>query len=276
MATKSRTKPIWERSPPAKRKRSRKTTLTPGQKAEAKRAAKTAGRPYPNLVDNARVARKARKKKSSPRAAGKGAARAAAKGPAKQRGKGTQQASAKKKRATAAKRKRATGAGKTPARRPTRRSGPGSPKRDSARKTAGKSARAAERPRRQQGRATPSASRTRDPAGGLTAAGRAEFARRDGAHLKPGVKKATRDMTPEEMRRKGSWATRFYGRARLPPLVDADGKPTRFARSAHAWGEPVPRTEAAARAIAERGRALLAAYRRTRGKHAKGSSARIR
>jgi hypothetical protein len=36
-------------------------------------------------------------------------------------------------------------------------------------------------------------------------------------------------MTPAEMRRKGSWATRFYGRKRLPRLVDAQGRPTRFA-----------------------------------------------
>lgn len=105
---------------------------------------------------------------------------------------------------------------------------------------------------------------TRDPKGGLTAAGRAEFRRSEGAHLKPGVKKAQRDMTPDEMRRKGSWATRFYGRANLPPLRDANGKPTRFALTAAAWGEPVPKTVAAARRIAAKGRRLLEAYRRSR------------
>lgn len=103
---------------------------------------------------------------------------------------------------------------------------------------------------------------TKDPRGGLTAAGRAEFRRREGAHLKPGVKKAVRDMSPDEMRRKGSWAARFFGRETLPPLLDDDGKPTRFALSAHAWGEPVPRTEAAARRIAAKGRRLLAAARK--------------
>lgn len=108
---------------------------------------------------------------------------------------------------------------------------------------------------------------TKDPEGGLTSAGRAEFRRRDGAHLKPGVRKAMRDMTPEEMRRKGSWAARFYGRRTLPPLVDAAGRPTRFALSAHAWGEPVPRTEAAARRIAAKGRRLLEAARKAREKH---------
>ena len=71
-------------------------------------------------------------------------------------------------------------------------------------------------------------------------------------------------MTPQEMRRKGSWAVRFYGRAKLPPLVDANGRPTRHALSAHAWGEPVPKTVAAARRIAEKGERLLARYHRTK------------
>ena len=34
------------------------TALTPAKKASAKKAAKSAGRPYPNLVDNMRAARK--------------------------------------------------------------------------------------------------------------------------------------------------------------------------------------------------------------------------
>jgi len=93
----------------------------------------------------------------------------------------------------------------------------------------------------------------------LTAAGRKEFFRKEGAHLKPGVKKRERQMTAEEMRRKGSWAARFYGRSgSLPPLRDKHGKPSRFALTAAAWGEPVPKTTAAARKIAEKGRRLLA------------------
>ena len=101
--------------------------------------------------------------------------------------------------------------------------------------------------------------RTKDPKGGLTAAGRREYRRKDGAQLKPGVRKPVKDMSREEMRRKGSWATRFYGRKRLPPLTK-NGKPTRFALTAAAWGEPVPRTVAAARRIAAKGRRLLARY----------------
>jgi hypothetical protein len=99
--------------------------------------------------------------------------------------------------------------------------------------------------------------RTKDPRGGLTAAGRREFTRKEGSHLKPGVKKAVGEMTREEMRRKGSWAVRFYGRQTLPALRDKNGRPTRFALTAAAWGEPVPKTVAAARKIARKGHTLL-------------------
>ena len=105
--------------------------------------------------------------------------------------------------------------------------------------------------------------KTKDPQGGLTAAGRKAFAKSEGAHLKPGVKKAERDMSPEDMRRKGSWASRFYGRkGKLPPLTDQNGDPTRFALTARAWGEPVPKTAAAARKIAAKGKRLLEKYER--------------
>jgi hypothetical protein len=111
----------------------------------------------------------------------------------------------------------------------------------------------------------PTRASLKDPRGGLTAAGRRAFARREGAHLRPGVKKPVARMSPQEMRRKGSWAIRFYGRPRLPALVDPKGRPTRFALSAAAWGEPVPRTQAAARRIAAKGRRLLARYHRRAG-----------
>jgi len=112
----------------------------------------------------------------------------------------------------------------------------------------------------------------KDPAGGLTAAGRREFRRRDGSHLRPGVKKAEADMSPVDKKRKGSWAVRFYGRAgTLPPLRGEDGAPTRFALSAAAWGEPVPRTEAAARKIAAKGRRLLAQYQKEKSKRSRAA-----
>jgi hypothetical protein len=50
---------------PWKRKRPKGTKRTPlfsADKREAKAAAKEAGRPYPNLVDNMRVARKKKKR----------------------------------------------------------------------------------------------------------------------------------------------------------------------------------------------------------------------
>lgn len=107
-------------------------------------------------------------------------------------------------------------------------------------------------------------SRTKDPRGGLTAAGRREFRRKTGSNLKPGVKKPVSEMSPTEMRRKGSWASRFYGQRKLPPLKDKHGKPTRLALTAAAWGEPVPKTRAAARKIAAKGRRLLKRYQRSK------------
>ncbi len=47
-------KPPWEKPNP----KGKSTPLTPAQKAKAKAAAKAGGRPYPNLVDNMRAARK--------------------------------------------------------------------------------------------------------------------------------------------------------------------------------------------------------------------------
>jgi Domain of unknown function (DUF6321) len=117
------------------------------------------------------------------------------------------------------------------------------------------------------------AKKTRDPKGGLTAAGRAEFRKTEGANLKPGVKKKQSEMSPEELRRKGSWASRFYGRAKLPALVK-DAKPTRFALTAAAWGEPVPKTEAAARRIAEKGKKLLARYQALKERQRKNRAVR--
>jgi len=101
----------------------------------------------------------------------------------------------------------------------------------------------------------------KDPKGGLTKAGREWFAKKQGSHLQAGVKKSKTAMTPDDMRRKGSWAVRFYGRkGTLPPLHTPGGEPTRFALTAAAWGEPVPKTVAAAKRIAAKGRKLLAAY----------------
>lgn len=47
-------KPVWETPNPKKNS----TKLTPAKKAAAKASAKAAGRPYPNLIDNMKAARK--------------------------------------------------------------------------------------------------------------------------------------------------------------------------------------------------------------------------
>ena len=217
----STAKAPWDRANPKDKSGSSTQHLSPQQKAAAKRAAKKAGRPYPNLVDNMHAATAAKKAPAKKAAGKKTAAKktAAKKAPAK----------------------------KTPAKKTAAKKAP-------ARKTAAKKAPAKKAPAKKAA--------TRDPEGGLTAAGRAAYARSEGAHLQPGVKKKISEMTPEEMKRKGSWAVRFYGRDPLPPLVDAKGRPTRLALSAHAWGEKVPTTEAQARRIAEAGRRLLERYRK--------------
>ena len=45
---------VWDKPNPVKKH----TKLTPAKKAKAKAMAKAAGRPYPNMVDNIRAARK--------------------------------------------------------------------------------------------------------------------------------------------------------------------------------------------------------------------------
>ncbi len=107
-----------------------------------------------------------------------------------------------------------------------------------------------------------SAKKRKDPQGGLTATGRAYFAKKEGAHLKPGVKGAA--DTPEKQRRKGSFLRRHFANPRGPMMKD--GKPTRLALSAHAWGEPVPKTATAAKKLAAKGAALLEKYQKSKTK----------
>jgi len=187
-------RPPWKRPNPRKRAGKASTHLSPAQKSAAKASARRAGRRYPNLVDNMRMASKAKK-------------------------------TTRKRTANRKSKRRSTAATKK------------TPRKHSAK------------------------AREKDPKGGLTAAGRKAFAGKEGSHLKPGVRKRVSEMTAQDMRRKGSWAVRFYGRKKLPPLVDSRGQPTRHALSAHAWGEPVPKTAAAARRIAAKGKRLLERYR---------------
>lgn len=105
--------------------------------------------------------------------------------------------------------------------------------------------------------------RLRDPKGGLTAAGRKHFKRTEGANLKPGVKGAA--DTPEKMRRKGSFLTRFFTNP-SGPMKDEKGRPTRLALSAAAWGEPVPQDASDAAKLAAKGRRMLERYDRSKKK----------
>jgi hypothetical protein len=108
-----------------------------------------------------------------------------------------------------------------------------------------------------------SAKPLRDPKGGLTAAGRAHFNRTEGSNLKPGVK--GRADTPEKMRRKGSFLTRFFTNP-SGPMKDEKGKPTRLALSAAAWGEPVPQNADDARMLAAKGKRMLERYKNSKEK----------
>ena len=47
-------------------------------------------------------------------------------------------------------------------------------------------------------------------------------------------------------------------------MVDENGKSTRLALSAHAWGESVPKTMVAAKKLADKGTKLLEQYRATK------------
>jgi len=101
------------------------------------------------------------------------------------------------------------------------------------------------------------------PEGRTEAAGSKQYKETEGANLKPGVKGPA--DTPEKMRRKGSFLRRHFANLR-GPLVGEDGKPTRLALSARAWGEPVPKTAAAAKKLAEKGTRLLERYKKAKEK----------
>lgn len=101
----------------------------------------------------------------------------------------------------------------------------------------------------------------KDPDGGLTAAGRAHFKRTEGANLKPGVSGPA--DTPQKMRRKGSFLTRFFTNP-SGPMKKPNGEPTRLALSAAAWGEAVPQNDADASKLAAKGRRLLERYQNSK------------
>lgn len=101
----------------------------------------------------------------------------------------------------------------------------------------------------------------KDPEGGLTAAGRKYFAEKEGSHLRPGI--TGEADTPEKMVRKGSFLRRHFANPRGP--MEKEGEPTRLAKSAHAWGEPVPHTKSDAKKLADKGTKLLQQYHDAKG-----------
>lgn len=111
--------------------------------------------------------------------------------------------------------------------------------------------------------ATSKTNKRKNPRGGLTAAGRKHFKETEGADLRPGVKGPA--DTPEKMRRKGSFLRRHYAKRDIAPLTDDDGKATRYASQAHAWGEPIPKTKTDVRNLARKGKRLLDRYHRAKG-----------
>lgn len=84
------------------------------------------------------------------------------------------------------------------------------------------------------------AGKFQDPKGGLNSAGRRKF----------GVKKGVvnySSASDADKRRWVRWALRF---TKTPqPLKKPDGEPTRYALMFRAWGEPVPTSAAAVRAV---------------------------
>tara|TARA_E500000318_G_scaffold81162_1_gene76377 strand:+ start:609 stop:896 length:288 start_codon:yes stop_codon:yes gene_type:complete len=88
----------------------------------------------------------------------------------------------------------------------------------------------------------------KNPKGGLTAAGRAYFKRKEGANLKPPVSDKPAAGS-KRMARKVSFAARFAGMK--GPMKDKKGRPTRKALALRRWGF---RSEASARNFAKRNR----------------------
>lgn len=109
----------------------------------------------------------------------------------------------------------------------------------------------------------------KDPKGGLTSAGRAKY-NKAGSNLKAGVKGAA--DTPEKMRRKGSFLSRMFGPGASGGMKGPDGKPSRRALSAAAWGEAVPTNDAGRARLYAKGQSLLARYKAQKGDKAEAET----
>lgn len=96
----------------------------------------------------------------------------------------------------------------------------------------------------------------KNPKGGLNAKGVASYRKENpGSKLKTGVDKAPK--TQEELRRQGSFKTRFYCKSPQPPFKKPNGEPTRHALANTAWNGPVVKNAAQAASVCAAGRAQL-------------------
>lgn len=116
----------------------------------------------------------------------------------------------------------------------------------------------------------------KDKKGGLTAKAVAAYRKENpGSKLKTGVTGKPKNLA-EKVRRARFWV-RFYGQKDLPPLKKPNGKPTRLALANNRWRDDPPKSQeeaerkavktvSQARALASKGRKILAAYKKKKGK----------
>lgn len=91
------------------------------------------------------------------------------------------------------------------------------------------------------------------------AAGRAQSNVADTARSKPATKRTGGSLGA--VKHIGHWSFRFDAGHKFPRLVDGNGQTMRFSLTPKSWGDILPRTMAAARRIAAKGRRLFKRYR---------------
>jgi hypothetical protein len=94
----------------------------------------------------------------------------------------------------------------------------------------------------------------------------ADYNKKTGSRLKPGVSK--KPVTLEDLKRKGSWAIRHYKRLNSPnklnmsPLKNKKGELLPFSTQAIVWGEKPPKTRKDQKKLVKLGENLLKKYQK--------------
>lgn len=94
----------------------------------------------------------------------------------------------------------------------------------------------------------------------------ADYNKKTGSRLKPGVNK--KPKTLEDLKRKGSWAIRHYKRLNSPnklnmsPLKNRKGELLPFSTQAIVWGEKPPKTRKDQKKLVQLGEKLLKKYQK--------------